>query len=535
MNDADEVVQETASEAITTQPEVRKMNPIPLALDQFLRGLEDLRDAATVAGPAVGDWQMEAWKKQCEIIDKYVQTAPDDPIEAVDSNPHGASTLLKASKELERLRHSKAVIMLMRSLFIGIFSEYDVFIGNLLKSTYESKPDLFKGLKREITLSELLEFPSVEAVKQDILNEEIDSFRRKSYVEQFAEMETKFDVKTLRNFPEWATFVEFGQRRNLLTHNGGLCSEQYLTVCDKVGFCFAERPEPGQDLMPSGKYFSEALFVVAKVAFMLTYTLWRKLFPDNFEEIDKSMNDTLYELLSAEKWRSAAEFGKFGLSEQMCKKTSDIYKRIRVINTAIGLKQRKKKDEVAQLLKSMDWSACVRDFKLAIHILNDDYKAAADMMRSIGENGEMVGQLSYHSWPLFQDARDNPEFQKAYEEIYGVPFIEEAAKEAQAKVHDESLDNPSLSKDGPVSHSSEQVEEIVLNLPDTPKRKGAKNISLAVDANVPLREEQVQTVADQLKTEKRSRAPAKRDKCNLPPKRDGVIKAAPARRRVKEE
>jgi len=322
----------------------------------------------------------------------------------------------------------------MRSLYIGIFSEYDVFIGDLLEAIYELKPELFKGIKREITLSELLEFASVDAVKQDILDKEIDSFRRNSYVEQFIELESKFDVKTLRTFEEWPAFVELGQRRNLLTHNGGICSEQYLAMCEKVGFKFESKPNCGDELMPSGMYFYNALFVVAKVAFMLTHTLWRKLLPDEVAKADESMNATLYELLSKEWWKHGAEFGKFGLSEPMMRKSTDIDKRIRVINTAIGLKNREKLDEVKKTLHSMDWTASIRDFQLAIHVLSDDYKSAGEVMRSIGKKGEIVEQIAYHTWPLFFKFRDSSEFQKAYEEIYGIPFIEGATKGAQADV-----------------------------------------------------------------------------------------------------
>lgn len=409
------------------------VNPIAEALERFLRRVEDLRDAALVAGPAIGKWQIDAFTKQKKNLEKYVQKVAGDEQQAVAHGVHAASDMLKTVKEYERLRDSKVLMVLMRSLFVGIFSEYDVFIGDLLQAIHEKKPDLFKGIRREITLSELLEFPSVEAVKQDILDKEIDSFRRNSYVEQFAELESKFDVK-LRSFTEWPDFVELGQRRNLMTHNGGICSEQYILVCEKSGHKFVEKPKCGDDLMPSGKYFMNALLITSKVAFMLTHTLWRKLMPDDIDVADTAMNNVIFDLLSREWWQFAAEFGKFGLSEPMLRKSNDLNKRIRLINAAIGLKHTNKLDDARALLKTMDWTASLRDFQLAIHILKGEYKEAAVIMKFIGKSGEIVDQLAYHTWPLFQDFRDQPEFHETYELVYKTPFIANATKEAQAKV-----------------------------------------------------------------------------------------------------
>lgn len=429
--------EEKKAEDVQTVPHSEELveSPIAIALRKLLKGMEDLREAARVAGPAVVNWQHEGIKKQRSALEKYIKDNADGgPRTAVAKGAHAASDLTKTANELKRLRESNAVKVLMRSLYIGIFSEYDVFVGDLLEAIYEVKPELFKGIKREITLSELLEFPSVDAVKQDILDKEIDSFRRNSYVDQFIELENKFEVKTLRTFDEWPAFVELGQRRNLLTHNGGICSEQYLSVCEKVGFKFGAKPNCGDDLMPSGKYFYDALFVVSKVAFMLTHTLWRKLLPDEVAKADEAMNTTIYELLSKEWWKHGAEFGKFALSEPMMRRATDIDKRIRVINTAIGLKNCQKNDEVKRILQSMDWTASLRDFQLAIHVLSDDFVFAGNLMRSIGKKGEIVEQIAYHTWPLFFKFRDSSDFQVAYEEIYGIPFIEGATKGAQADV-----------------------------------------------------------------------------------------------------
>jgi len=107
---------------------------------------------------------------------------------------------------------------------------------------------------------------------------------------------------------------------------------------------------------------------------------------------------------------------------------TDISLRIRTVNAAIAAKF--SGDEVAcQLaLKSLDWSASYRDFRLAIAVLSDDFSAAAELMISIGKTGEIFEELSYHNWPLFHKFRESPEFLNAYMQVYGVSFIAEAVR-----------------------------------------------------------------------------------------------------------
>ena len=123
----------------------------------------------------------------------------------------------------------------------------------------------------------------------------------------------------------------------------------------------------------------------------------------------------------------------FGLQGQLCKNSKDINRRMRVINTAIALKFSRKQEAAIALLDKEDWSAAIREFHLANAILKENYTEAGQLMRAIGNTGEMVSQLAYHDWPLFNEFRDRPEFQEAYEEIYGTPFMRKVSQEAKEK------------------------------------------------------------------------------------------------------
>ena len=107
---------------------------------------------------------------------------------------------------------------------------------------------------------------------------------------------------------------------------------------------------------------------------------------------------------------------------------SDIDLRIRTINSAIATKFSGDENGCKTTLESLDWSAALRDFRLAISVLSDNFPAAAELMISIGKRGELVDELAYHDWPLFYKFRESPDFLSAYATVYGISFIKEALR-----------------------------------------------------------------------------------------------------------
>lgn len=232
----------------------------------------------------------------------------------------------------------------------------------------------------------------------------------------------------LKDFPEWGDFIELSQRRNLIVHNGGVVSDQYLLVCDKENYKFVERPRVGEALSLNGDYFSRAIIVVSKVAFMLCHTLWRKLFPSEREIAHEGANSALYDILRDKRWKTAKAMAEFALTSPMKEKISDIDLRIRSINCAIAAKFSGDEDSCRKIIGSLDWTASLRDFQLAILVLSDKFSEAAELMLSIGRRGEILDELSYHDWPLFYKFRESPDFLGAYEKIYGISFISESIR-----------------------------------------------------------------------------------------------------------
>lgn len=408
------------------EPAQRKAPPIACAVEQYFSAIRGIGQTAQIALPHIAKWKVAEMEKAQKKIEKFfpdLEKEDDGPKTFTLDSARDFAEFTSTIDQYKELRDQNFTAILAKSLFTQLFAEFDAYIGELLKIIYLKNDKLLKGISREISLTDLLDFEDLNAVKLSMLEKEIETFRRDSYIEQFSTLEKKFNL-SLRKFCEWPQFVELSQRRNILTHNGGLVSDQYLVVCDREGHKFQPKPKIGDSLGVTFEYFVSAARLLSKVGLMLAYTLWSKVFPKELEQMHGALNDTLFKCLQQKRWHLVAELEDFVLSVPMRKDVSEIDLRIRIVNASIGLKFAGKDAEAVRLLDSVDWSASYRDFKLAIAVLLEKYDEAIVMMKSIGKTGEILEQHSYHTWPLFSRFRERPEFYEAYSDIYGEAFSE---------------------------------------------------------------------------------------------------------------
>jgi hypothetical protein len=403
--------------------EIPPTHPIEKLVENYLLAIRNIAQTVNIVMPHLAKWRRDEIKKYEKRLAHFIPEDANDGVthQVTFDSARDFVELSATLRTLEELDNNKALPVLARSLFMQMFSEFDAFMGALLKNIYLKNQDLLKGVSREISLRELFEHSTIDDVKIAMLDKEIETFRRDSYVEQFSSLEKKFQI-TLKKFDEYPEFIELSQRRNIFTHNDGLVSAQYLSVCEREGWKFPKRPTTGNTLHVTLPYFDRALRVMSKVGYMLAHTLWLKVFPQEHVELHDSISNRIYQCLEHKRWQLAADLGSFALTDPMKKSVTEINLRIRTINIAIGLKFSERDDEARQLLKSLDWTASYRDFKLAIYILEEKYDEAVDLMLSIGKSGEILQQSSYHSWPLFHKFRECPEFYSTYEKIYGEPY-----------------------------------------------------------------------------------------------------------------
>jgi hypothetical protein len=370
---------------------------------------------------------------------------------------------------------------LARSFFIGAFSIYDAFIGDLIVAVMSLRPELMDALSGAINAIDVLRAKSLDDLRRSILDREVESLRRESYQDQFKKLEGRFGLK-LTAFKNWPSFVEAGQRRNIVTHCDGKVTDQYIRSCVEHGVALDPKARLGETLDISPEYLRGAYLVLRETAAKLTHTLWRKVFPDDRASADKALNELLFEALNLEEWDWAVTMGEFALSQP--KFSDELYERMMLINYAQAWYHQGKKEEAIKIVGAKDWSASSADFRLAVAVLKDDVGTAVDLMKTIGRNDNVIERLSYHSWPLFRDLRTTSEFLVAYHDIYGESFVQElrdkARKDAAAA---------SVSEGGADSESGDSPEQASTPTP---------TIALTAESSIELMKKQSGEEASQV-------------------------------------
>jgi hypothetical protein len=411
-----------------TPTEPSEVPSVKEVIDTFLHRILDVEDCAErYIIAAVKTYNNDAEKLKNDI-EGYQRKLKDEKDEAI-----GVLTvkeLRKTLREIERHNRSSPVTTLEKSLFISLFSVFDKFVGDLVSILYTKNPELYKNINKEISLSEALKYDSMTELRQVFLDKEIECIRRKSYIEQFKDLENKFSIK-LTKFEEWPYFVERSQRRNLFTHCDGIVSKQYLDVCREIGCKVKNDIAVGDQLEIGGEYLFQSCMLVAQVGVMLGQTLWRKTLEDELKSADSHLGSIVFDYLHMEHWGNAISISKFALG--LPKISTDTVERIFSANYAIALCAINKRKEAKAILDKKDWTATSYDFKLAYAVLTNDYTKAEEIMCKLGKQGELINELAYHDWPLFRDFRDSEEFFNGYEKVYGYKYSYKLNEIAEAK------------------------------------------------------------------------------------------------------
>jgi hypothetical protein len=307
------------------------------------------------------------------------------------------------------------------SFLVSLVSQFDGFLGRLIRQLFALKPEILNSSENTLTFSQMVAFGSIDAAKEYIVEKEIEAVLRKSHSEQFDWLEKKFGLVLRKNLESWPDFIEVTERRNLFVHANGVVSHQYLEVCANHSCKVEPGTKLGKQLSVNRKYFSGAHDCLLEIGVKLAQVLWRKLSGDDFSEADKSLITICYELLAEGRYRIARRLLDFGV-ETIKKHSGESRRLTLVVNRAQAYKWSGDEETARRIVNAEDWSALEPKFLLAQAVLLDDFAGATEIMKQIGGEHHQLGALAYREWPLFREIRKTPEFAAAFEEIFREPL-----------------------------------------------------------------------------------------------------------------
>jgi hypothetical protein len=314
----------------------------------------------------------------------------------------------------------RALAIVTRSFLVSLVSQFDAFIGKLLRTMYLTKPELLNASERALTLTELRQLGSLDAACEHLIEEEVESLLRKSHADQFKSLETKLAIPLTKDLPAWSRFIEVTERRNLFVHCDGVVSRQYRDVCRKHGVAETDICESGVQLKIDPEYFQLASAAVLEVGIKLGQVVWRKLVPDQLDAADQNVLDMTFDLIRRGQHGTAIAVLTFA-DATLLRNSEARTKMVAKINLAQACRWSGDLERCKTIVANTDWSAYADDFRLARAVLLDEYPTAADIMRRIGKHGPLSTE-AYQQWPIFREFRKTEQFRNAYLDVFGTAF-----------------------------------------------------------------------------------------------------------------
>ena len=396
----------------------KKDSAIAEVLEEFVAQIDSLAVSLPLAMMTIQGAHKVSHKSYDDFIQKNCKEEAKDGEEYIlvpREHDHRFNVLRKRVRQT-----SIAYSVVPRSFQVSLVSSYDAFLGKLISSLFQLRPELLRSSDRTFTYSQLAEFSSISEARDQLLEKEVETLLRKSHSEQFDWLESKFAVKLRVDLPIWPTFIEVTERRNLFVHADGIVSSQYLKVCREQGVALENETKAGVQLEVPQKYFEIAHEAIFEIGVKLGQVLWRKLQPAEIEAADANLANVCYELLRERKFRLAQRLLDFACSTAM-KHVDESYRLIFLVNRAQSYKWDGQNEKALEIVSSQDWSATAPQFQLAASTLRDEFGKAIDLMKAIGANGN-PSKEAYKTWPLFREIRKTKEFAVAFEKIFGEPL-----------------------------------------------------------------------------------------------------------------
>jgi len=144
------------------------------AIGRFLHRVRDLQVCASI-------FLNEAQKLRLQRLEELKKEALEIRGQLKSHSDYntglGIKRIIGLLRRLEREKSSDISAALRLSLFLGLFSAFESFTGDLLRAIYAKKPDLFKTVGRSVPVVEILQYSSFDELKAAVLEQEIEVFR----------------------------------------------------------------------------------------------------------------------------------------------------------------------------------------------------------------------------------------------------------------------------------------------------------------------------------------------------------------------
>ncbi len=102
-------------------------------------------------------------------------------------------------KKVDKIELSKKVIE--QSFVTSLISQYDAFLGKLIQALFLMRPETLNASEKNISLSQLQTFKTIENARDFIIGKETENVMRKSHTDQIDWLEKQYNQELIKHSP----------------------------------------------------------------------------------------------------------------------------------------------------------------------------------------------------------------------------------------------------------------------------------------------------------------------------------------------
>jgi hypothetical protein len=325
------------------------------------------------------------------------------------------SALAKTTRGMTGLRR------LPRLLLIGLVSEYDVFLSELIRKVIVLRPQRLAGSDK-VDASQVLEFSSKDDAREYLIEREVDSIMVQNHLDQLEEL-SKLSGATIDVKDEAVRkFLEICERRNLFAHTGGLVSGRYIRKCNSFNIQPEEWIKPGVEIHLDRKYFADAVATVEELCIKLCHFIWHKVAPQEHELADATIHEACLDLIRVGDTGIARRILRYVTNQTKISNEVMHLRFILLYATALKLC-----GDIELACQELDknkkgWAITEARYRILVAAIKDNKEAVFRLIESVAKSGQVTLE-NFRTWPAFGTLRSDLAFQEHIRKAFGKELI----------------------------------------------------------------------------------------------------------------
>src|SRR5690606_20051885 len=146
-------------------------------INLFIDHIDSLYQTSPMVNMILKVTQMTSEKKRQEYVDeKGIVGTDEEGNETTKIDFKHINKYLDLEKKAQNSFLAERLIQ--RNFIVSLVSQFDAYVGSLIRKIFLIKPELLNGSERNLTFSKLSEYSSIDEVKEYIIEKEITSVLR---------------------------------------------------------------------------------------------------------------------------------------------------------------------------------------------------------------------------------------------------------------------------------------------------------------------------------------------------------------------